>query len=143
MKDFLYACWLKLNFILNFPWLIFPDAVFSFFFFFFCQLKDHKIILSLTFALLNNFFHHKYDDENFSKGNKKQGSLRNQFPRRTSFHAKPVSLWNTNIGCWSSLSPWCRSNLFNIGLLSKGVRLRSLILFCFVVRANKILKMTD
>ena len=73
--------------------------LFFLFFFFFCQLKDHKIILSLTFALLNNFFHHKYDDENFSKGNKKQGSLRNQFPRRTSFHAKPVSLWNTNIGC--------------------------------------------
>ena len=75
------------------------QMLFFLFFFFFCQLKDHKIILSLTFALLNNFFHHKYDDENFSKGNKKQGSLRNQFPRRTSFHAKPVSLWNTNIGC--------------------------------------------
>ena len=75
------------------------QMLFFLFFFFFCQLKDHKIILSLTFALLNNFFHHKYDDENFSKSNKKQDSLRNQFPRRTSFHAKPVSLWNTNIGC--------------------------------------------
>ena len=74
------------------------QMLFFLFFFFFCQLKDHKIILSLTFALLNNFFHHKYDDENFSKGNKKQDSLRNQFLRRTSFHAKPVSLWNTNIG---------------------------------------------
>ena len=93
-------------------WISFSTSLDSFFqmlFFFFhffanyCHLlsflKDRKVILSLTFALLNNFFHHKYDDENFSKSNKKQDSLRNQFPRRTSFHAKPVSLWNTNIGC--------------------------------------------
>ena len=102
MKDFLYACWLKLNFILNSLVSFFQVLLFFFFFANYCHLlsflKDHKIILSLTFALLNNFFHHKYDDENFSKGNKKQDSLRNQFLRRTSFHAKPVSLWNTNIG---------------------------------------------
>ena len=85
------------------PLTHFSWCCFFFFFANYCHLlsflKDHKIILSLTFALLNNFFHHKYDDGNFSKGNKKQDSLRNQFLRRTSFHAKPVSLWNTNIGC--------------------------------------------
>ena len=91
-----------------------------FFFAIYCHLlsflNNHKILLSLTFALyISNLFHHKYIDKSFSKGNKKQVSLQNQFPCKTSFPlqnqfpsktsvpAKPVSL-ETNIGCRSSLS---------------------------------------
>ena len=36
--------------------------------------------MSLTFALLSNLFHRKYNDKNFSKCNKKQVSPQNQFP---------------------------------------------------------------
>ena len=69
-------------------------TLFSSFFFLanYCDLlsflKNHKIVMSL---IISNLFYHKYNDKNFSKGNKKQGSLRNQFPRKTNFPAKPVS----------------------------------------------------
>ena len=49
-----------------------------------------------NFCIISNLFHHKYNDKNFSKGNKKPVSLRNQFPwpnqfpRQTSVLTKPA-----------------------------------------------------
>ena len=77
-----------------------------FFFAIYCHLlsflKNQKILLSPTFTIyISHLFHHKYIDKSFTKGNKKQVSLRNQFSCETSFHqfscqtsfpAKPVSL---------------------------------------------------
>ena len=85
-------------FILNFPWPIFIVVVFAIYCHLLSFLKNHQILLSLTFALCtSNLFHHKYIDKRFTKGNKKTSfpaksvSPRNQFPRETSFPAKPVS----------------------------------------------------
>ena len=44
-----------------------------------------------NFCIISNLFHHKYNDKSFSNSNKKSVSLQNQFPRETSFPAKPVS----------------------------------------------------
>ena len=47
-----------------------------------------------NFSIISNLFHHKYNDKNISKSNKKPVSLRDQFSCETSFPAKPVSLPN-------------------------------------------------
>ena len=90
-------------FILNFPWPIFIDVVFAIYCHLLSFLKNHKILLWLTFALCtSNLFHHKYIDKSFTNGNKKQVSLRNQFACETSFPAKPVCLRN-QFACETSL----------------------------------------
>ena len=45
-----------------------------------------------NFSIISNLFHHKYNDKNISKSNKRPVSLRDQFSCETSFPAKPVSL---------------------------------------------------
>ena len=67
-------------------------------------LKNHKIVISLVtlvnFSIISNLFHHKYNDKNFSKGNEKPVSPRNQFcqqnqfPDETSPPAKPAPRWD-------------------------------------------------
>ena len=90
-------------FIFNFPWPIFIDVVFAIYCHLLSFLKNHKLLLSLTFALCtSNLFHHKYIDKSFTNGNKKQVSLRNQFACETSFPAKPVCLRN-QFACETSL----------------------------------------
>ena len=44
-----------------------------------------------NFCIISNLFHHKYNDKNFNKGNKKPVSLQNQLPCETSFPAKSAS----------------------------------------------------
>ena len=119
-------------FILNFPWLIF---LIGFFCANYCNLlsflKKSQNCNVTNFSIISNLFHHKYNDKNISKGNKKPVSLRHQFPCQTSFPAKPVSLPNQfpcqtsfpakpvslrNIGYRTYLSFKCRSNLFHIGI---------------------------
>ena len=86
---FLHMLWLTQveYFILNFPWLIFLVA---FFFANYCHLlsflKNYKVVMSL--CILSNLFHHKYNDKNFSKGNKKPVSLRNQLLHISNFENK-------------------------------------------------------
>ena len=85
---------LKLDFILKFPWLIFLVGVFR-------QLLPSASFLSKSqycnvtnFCIISNLFHNKYNNENFSKRNKKPVSQKNQFPCETSFPVKEVSLQN-------------------------------------------------
>ena len=47
-----------------------------------------------NFCIISNLFHHKYNDKNFSKGNKKRVSPRNQCPRQTSAPVKPAPRQN-------------------------------------------------
>ena len=49
-------------------------------------LKNYKVVMSL--CILSNLFHHKYNDKNFSKGNKKPVSLRNQLLHISNFENK-------------------------------------------------------
>ena len=80
--------------------------------------------MSLTYVscIVSNLFHHKYNDKDFSKGNKKK------FPRETSVLAKPVAPRNqrpreTNGPAKPAprgpLSPQCRSNLIHFGIFWK------------------------
>ena len=43
-------------------------------------LKNHKIMQTVTnFCIIHNFFHHRHNDKNLSKGDRKQISLQNQY----------------------------------------------------------------
>ena len=93
-------------------WISFSTSFDSFFqlVFFFCQLLPSAQFLKklqncnvTNFCIVNNLFQHKYNDKNFSKGNKKQVSLRNQLPFETSFPAKPASPRN-QLPCETSFS---------------------------------------
>ena len=93
---FLYCGWLILDFILDFPWLIFLVGVS---FANYCYLlhsffKKSQNCNDNNFCILSNLFHHKHINNNFSMKNKEQVSLRNQFPWETSFSARQVSLGN-------------------------------------------------
>ena len=134
----------KLDFIRNFPWIIFLFGVF--FFANYCHLlsflKNSQNCNVTNFYIINNLFHHKDNDKNFSKGKKKQVFLRSQFPCKVNVAAKPVSLrsqcpYETNIWCRSSLSFYCRSHLLHIGLFSSYTHSHTLLLFYFVLRAKK------
>ena len=83
-------------FILNFPWLIFLVVFFANYCHLLSFFKKSQNCNVTNFCIISNLFHHKYNDKNFSKGNKKPVSLRNQFPwpnqfpRQTSVPTKPA-----------------------------------------------------
>ena len=93
---FLYCGWLILDFILDFPWLIFLVGVSfaNYWYLLHSFFKKSQNCNDNNFCIISNLFHHKHINNNFSMKNKEQVSLRNQFPWKTSFSARQVSLRN-------------------------------------------------
>ena len=81
--------WLKLDFILNFPWFMFLVGVFlANYCHLLSYLKNHKIVMPVTFALLVIYFTTSIMIKILAR------VTRSKFPCKTSFPAKPVSLQN-------------------------------------------------
>ena len=57
-------------FILNFPWLIFLVVFFANYCHLLSFFKKSQNCNVTNFCIISNLFHHKYNDKNFSKGNK-------------------------------------------------------------------------
>ena len=90
LLPFLYCGLLILDFILDFPWFTFLANAF---FVNYCHLhsflkKNQELVVSATFALLSNSFHHKYALIILVS------LTRNKFPCQTAFPDKPKSLPN-------------------------------------------------
>ena len=67
-----------------FFWQLLPPAKF---------LKKSQNCNVTNFCIVSNLFHHKYNDKDFSKGNKKQVYLPNQFACQINFPVKAVPPW--------------------------------------------------